>query len=473
MSAMKLPLIGNSAARFAGERPRVVLLSTVQDRDIHMPLSVLALATALDAAGFRAELIDVQLDDWKQELAAKLPRAVLFGISCLTSPSIVSALDAVRIARVIDPELPIVWGGYHASLTYPSLLREGWADYAVRGAGEVALPALARVLERERHPQLETIAGIPNLAFLADGHVVAAATTQNEPHRLSYELMNVPRYLNANGGDLAFISSYGCPHACTFCAEPAFSGRRWRARRAPAVAEDLIALWAKYRPRRISIYDPTFSASPRRVAAIAEALRTTGEPRRFMCDMRAPDVLLLDRSYGLERFAQAGFYEVFIGCESGSARLLEYMKKGQSPRDILDACVALDRAGIETHTSFIHDLPFETEQDRNDTFELLEELARLTNNRQYHHFFIPLPGTELFTTLFPGEKAMTERSQLEWAESSTYYGSTLWRGDFRIRKDILRRLLSLQARHPKAIATLPVLRALRQAAPERTTDRLL
>src|SRR6476619_5746104 len=130
-------------------REKVVLLSTVHDNayEVYMPLSILALGSALQAAGYEAVLLDVQVErDWEERLRRSLEGALLFGVSCLTSPSIRAALRAIEVARQQAPGMPVVWGGYHATLAHTGIMAEGLVDYVVRGQGDGAIVALAEAI---------------------------------------------------------------------------------------------------------------------------------------------------------------------------------------------------------------------------------------------------------------------------------------------------------------------------------------
>ena len=116
------------------------------------PLSVVAVGTALRAAGHDPVVIDCQVHpDWTEQLARHVPGALYVGVTCMTGPSISNVLRAIDISRSAAPEVPVVWGGYHASLAYRGILREGLADVAVVGPGEIPALRLARLRHAAYH----------------------------------------------------------------------------------------------------------------------------------------------------------------------------------------------------------------------------------------------------------------------------------------------------------------------------------
>lgn len=452
-------------------RGKVVLLSTVHDDayEVYMPLSILAVGSSLQAAGYEVILLDVQVDqDWEERLSRSLEGALLFGVSCLTSPSIRAVLRALELARRQAPEVPIVWGGYHATLAYQGIMDEGLVDYVVRGQGDDSIVALADTLSGSGGADsTDVLARIPNLVFRRDGRLLinplSAIDDMNRLPRMDYRLIEVPKYFQADRRYLSYVSSYGCPWACTFCAEPTQSLRRWEPLAAKRTVDEVSDLWETYRPAKICFMDPNFSTDAKRVVEIVEEMESRGLRLNFLCDMRARDVLSVARRIDLRRLREVGFREIYIGIESGSDRVLTQLRKGLTASDALRACQLLDVAGIQTDTTFIHDLPGETEEDSEQTFQLLEELCQLAHNRQFHHFYMPFPSTALYDQLIREQRLPSSgQTQAEWARSSTYYGSQLWPGRLPFRKRVLRRLLALKRDHPgtfQSPSTLPTLQS--------------
>jgi hypothetical protein len=71
---------------------------------------------------------------------------------------------------------------------------------------------------------------------------------------------------------------------------------------------------------------------------------------------------------------------------------------------------------------------------------------------------MPYPSTEIFDRL-TARADLTLRSQVEWAQSSTQYGSDIWPGNTEIRRSVIRSLTDLKRRYPGAFVgtTFPTL----------------
>jgi radical SAM superfamily enzyme YgiQ (UPF0313 family) len=393
----------------------------------------------------------------------------MFGVSALTGNSIHSVLDAIELVRRRAPDLPIVWGGYHASQAFQGILAEGLADYVVRGPGEAAAVGLAAALSNpDAATRRQLLAEVPNLVYRDGPRIVTTSYERqgdmNDLPSMDYSLIDVPRYFVDGERFIDYVSSYGCPYACTFCAEPSHSLRRWRGLSPERVVDELVALHERYRPDRVNIQDPNFSSNPARVAAIAREMHHRGLEFNLLCDMRTRDVVRVAEKIDLVELREIGFKRIFIGVESGSDRMLKLIRKGSTTADAITACRLLDAAGIQSMTSFIHDFPQETVEDSEQTLDLATQLCQLKLNRQSHHFYTPYPMTELYGQL-ERQSEITEmvKTQREWANTSTFWGSKMWPGRPEFRRRVLRRLFALHREYPHAIdrSVLPVLRLVR------------
>jgi radical SAM superfamily enzyme YgiQ (UPF0313 family) len=426
------------------------------------PLSVLMIGSFLSSHGYEPVIIDPQLDeDWRTTLEAAVSAgAVYVGVTCMTGPSVRNVLDAIELTRLADPKTPIVWGGYHATLRFSAIIREGLVDVVVRGPGEPAALALAQIYERQRRGDdlSAQLAEIPNIAFRAPpgGRTEVAITRTerifdvNDLPPCDYDLLPPDQYYTADERKVPYVSSYGCPHACAYCSEPTTSGRRWRGLSPERIVSDARRLVDSYEPDILDFMDPNFSSDPRRVVAFVKELERYPVPLMFMGNMRSRDIVFIMKHLSLKQLAAVGFRRVFMGVESGSDRVLDFVNKNSTTDDTLRACTALAEAGIETWTSFMHDLPTENDSESEQTLQLAEQLMHLDGNYQSHHFYMPFPDTKLFDIQFDNLD-LDALSQRDWAESSTK-GSSLWEGRPEFRQRVSSRLRQLQAVRPRVFS---------------------
>ena len=76
----------------------------------------------------------------------------------------------------------------------------------------------------------------------------------------------------------------------------------------------------------------------------------------------------------IEKMAKSGCVGLYIGAESGSERMLKYMRKGETREDFIEKMPIIHASGMTTYTTWVFGLPSETEKDRDDTRRFIEDL---------------------------------------------------------------------------------------------------
>src|SRR5690242_20607705 len=96
-------------------RGRVVLLFPPYDGPpVSAPACLLAVAAPLLQAGFEVVLIDGSIDpDFRERVVDACQGATTLGISVLTGPMIVDAIRVAEAVKARQPQLPIIFGGWH------------------------------------------------------------------------------------------------------------------------------------------------------------------------------------------------------------------------------------------------------------------------------------------------------------------------------------------------------------------------
>ena len=93
-------------------------LSRAQQRVSLIPLSLIAIAAPLRAAGYTVEIIDQQdpVDDIYSRLLPLFGETLCIGISALTGNEIKEGVFFSTMIKKSHPEIPVVWGGWHVSV---------------------------------------------------------------------------------------------------------------------------------------------------------------------------------------------------------------------------------------------------------------------------------------------------------------------------------------------------------------------
>ncbi len=142
-----------------------------------------------------------------------------------------SAKKVAAVIRRWNPEIPIVLGGYHGSLSYKDIGASpdsGLFDFLIRGEGEKAFNQLCRTL-KSASPRFD---GIDNLSYKKDGEFVhnpigplTDLHTLQRPDRKA-RLYNDFSYFGTPFDCVE--TSRGCVKDCSFCSITKMYGKTFR-----------------------------------------------------------------------------------------------------------------------------------------------------------------------------------------------------------------------------------------------------
>ncbi len=387
----------NSTGAIVLFQPRVGYMDSVRSKPA-LPLSLLH-AVSLAAERYDVVLIDqrVQLD-WDARLRDALrDRPLLLGITCYTGPMIHDALGAARLAREIDPEVPIVWGGVHVGLQPEQSVRHPLVDVVVRGEGEVSLVALADALAGGKR-----LDGVPGIAWLdGDEYVATPAAEYVDPSKtpeIPYHVVDVEDYMPLYEGrrSLYMESSRGCPFACTYCYNVYFNDRRWRPQSPARLLERVRTVKERYGVEDVYFTDDDFFINPKRSREIVEGLLDID----VTWQVQGSDIICISKMDDdfLQLLQDSGFRRFTVGIETGSPRMRKLMRKEGSVELILETFERIARFGFIVFGSFISNTPGETLEDIRQSVDLMQKLHQVNpnfrNSPVYH--YTPFPGTPMF-----------------------------------------------------------------------------
>jgi len=355
-----------------------VILSTPpwKTSELWPPLGLLYIASSIAAQrNDEVKVIDAFCENLgKEDLVERVAkeRPDVFGINCSTH-TFLSAIDTLRDLRKTLPDIILVMGGFQATFAADRILREyPFVDFIIKGEAEHAFPQLLACLEEGRKPK-----DVDGISFVNDG------SNYSNPPALIHDLDSLPfptRHL-AQAVDYAyffdkirltfgklttFCTSRGCPFRCTFCSCAAFSHRKWRARSAENVVEELESLYAEGYESCVMV-DDNLTHSRKRMEEICDLVRSKRIKMEYYCEGRVDNA-----PYSLLRkMKKAGFNIIYFGVESASQHVLDYYKKGITPEQSIRAVENAKKAGMVVIVSFIIGAPGESKEEILQTIDFI------------------------------------------------------------------------------------------------------
>jgi radical SAM superfamily enzyme YgiQ (UPF0313 family) len=315
----------------------------------------------------------------------------LIGITCVISKWKTVRALSTQIKK-INKRIPVAVGGVNPSLyPYETLQHQG-IDYVISGFGQAPLLHLCDSIKRSNINN-KIIDDIPNCYTINNCNKETKGNFNFSniddfpfPDR---QLLSIEDYIMPffpENPTTSMMTSLGCPYKCSFCACKNFKPVRLRkTNRIISEMKDVERLGIK----SVLFQDELFTMSTKRIREICRGIIKSGVRLNWSVRSRAN----LVNSRSLDLMKEAGCFNVHLGIESGTNRILKEMKKGLTVREIKQSVAMIKQAGLSCTASFMIGYPNETEKEILETIEFARNLE--LNNCQ---FFItqPEPGTELY-----------------------------------------------------------------------------
>jgi radical SAM superfamily enzyme YgiQ (UPF0313 family) len=330
------------------------------------------------------EALDIDVDETIKQFE---PDYIGMHISTLTH---LNAYElSARLAKDY-PHITQVCGGPHPTL-FPESVPASFA-YAVKGAGEFPMRSIVEewVIEGKTNG---------NGVLIIDGGCVTQQALNIMPWPDYSKFMSLPYNYSLNefgieGDAIILNTSRGCPYSCRFCAGIRVHPK-YVSQNAFRVVAQMHKLNRQFGTTNFYFREDNFTADLTRVEAFCETIRNTtgGIPKyKWVCESRAKGLT----EPLIAKMAESGCAGLYIGCESGSDRILELMNKKETTEDYKRVFPLLKKYGINTYTTWMYGFPGEEARDMLKTQRLIEKLQP-TSADQF--LFIGIPRSEMYDLL--------------------------------------------------------------------------
>ncbi len=354
-------------------------------------------------------LVDENAKDSPESLIKEYQPKIV-GITA-TTPQIVRAHEIAKYCKSLDPKIICIIGGVHCTVLPRETLKEfpGF-DLGVYGEGEETFRELVDVIYRQDF-RLDDVAffGIKGLVYRQDLEVLQSPDrgyiedldSIPLPDRSLYNLDYYLKPRQAIRGiackAIQIMSSRGCPYNCRFCSSSLMWHRQLRfhsPERFLAEVEELRRLGCN----GFYLHDDTFIADKARVFQICEGLIKRGYHKNMVWAAQLRPNLIRDESdvAMLRLMKKAGCLQVEYGFESGSLRMLSFLKKEAATVEQNQKALELSKkAGLRVFGNFMMGTEGETEDEMRETEAFIN---RNLTQLDYYQVYLttPYPGTELW-----------------------------------------------------------------------------
>lgn len=330
---------------------------------------------------------DVEILNWYdiQKTPEKIKETLVSGKPDIIGMSIVHAnrwggIDIAEIAKKVNPEVKIVFGGIGATFLYEHLLTQvKEIDFCVLGEGEYSFLQLVQWVEYKREPSPDHI---PGIAYRKQNEIVF--NPKSELIRNLDDLPDPALYFKFHHVCL----SRGCPGNCTFCGSPRFWKHRVRFHSADYFVNQLERLHRKG-VNFFYVSDDTFALKKDLAIKVCQEICRRNLFISWAAICRVADIHE-DVLYWMRK---AGCVQISYGIESGSEKIRKFLNKPINSEKIKQVFSLTTSYGILPRAYFIYGCPGETWDTIGETLDLIREIKPLA---AIFYILDIFPGTALY-----------------------------------------------------------------------------
>jgi len=414
---------------------------------VKVPLGLAYIASYLEKLGYSPEILDCMAyyeniekkseGNYRIGLAEKdIIKKIrefnpdIVGIACGYT---IHEGDSMKIAELVkkNSKAIVVFGGAHTSANPQLVLRDKNVDIAVIGEGEITFSKIIEYFKNKNkllkidgiayrqknkikiNPPSEYIKNLDELPFPAR-HLLPMEKYLNHPQN---------SIANMRSPTTEIISSRGCPFNCIFCSVHTVWGRKWRARSAKNVIDEVEELNKTYGIKEFRFFDDNLTWDKKRISEVCEEIIK----RKLNIKWDTPNgvaIATLNEDV-LSNMKKAGYYKIVMGIESGSEKTLKFMRKPVSLEHAKKIIKICNKLGIWTWSTFVIGFPDETKEEIQKTIDFAKN-----SGLNFATFYIaqPYPGTDL-CEIYKKEGLLKKGINLNSSVTETQYDTNHFKAE--------------------------------------------
>lgn len=341
------------------------------------------------------KIIDNTFEDIKFELNKFNPKII--GITTFTS-YYNDAIETAKMAKENNSNVKVVVGGPHINSLPESF--DKVFDYGIVGEGEKALVELIDAIINNKD-----VSKIKSLIYYKNNKLIFNKKREFSKElewKIDYSLLNKGYFKKTFVSPLygferaiGIMTSLGCPFKCKFCCvKTCWSKIRFR--EVDDVIKEIEDLYYNFGVKYINLYDDLFSINIPRLKEFHKKLKDKGLLGKisFACQVRTSmmneEMCMILKMLNV-KMAMFGF-------ESGSDRVLKYLKNDQSlsvesHKKAIQICKKYD---INVYGGLIFGTPGEKLEDMQKSLDFIDYGLKNGVGRIWPQVLVPLPGTEIW-----------------------------------------------------------------------------
>jgi len=372
----------------------------------YIPYGLLYVANSLEKSGYEVKVLCnshlhmLDKDLKRFEKIVKEINPIFVGFSVHTGRSTKISASFSKRLKEINKDVNIVWGGIHPTLLPEQCLSEKYIDYVVLGEGEETISELAKVITGKKDSK-----SVDGIGYKKNNEIHVNLQRPKiddlDKYRPSWHLIDLNKYLkkierigktNLNRV-FTYLTSRGCPYSCAFCCNQALNNTKMRYHSIERVTSDINMLKNNYNIDGVCFNDDNFFVNRKRAFEIIEKVKLP-----YVAEAR---VNFLMEEEMVKKLKRTDCISIMSGGESGSNRILRYIKKGITTEQTLNATKMMAKYNVPLSYSFIIGFPNERPKEIMETSKFVRKLEKIYSKNPKNFsgrlgVFLPYPGTPLY-----------------------------------------------------------------------------
>ena len=413
-------------------RPPAVEAFRFATTSITLPLGLAYVASALKSKNFKVQIIDAVGNDPKNRVGyykgylvgESLPDIIskisisskFIGITVVFThewPLVVKLIDLIKKKYTTKK---VILGGEHVSAMPEFCIATSKADFIVMGEGEETILELMNANSHEEQ-KLKQIQG---LGFKLKNEVIInprrkRRTDLDEIALPDWKSFEVKKYhenrfvggMYSENITVPILATRGCPYQCTYCSAPNMWLPRWIPRDPLKVVNEIEYYKKQFNAKNFPFQDLTAIIKKEWIKAFCEEIVKRKLNITWQLPTGTRSEAIDDEIADLLK--KSGMTSMAYAPESGSEETRKFIKKRMKTENLFKSIDSAANAGLNIAVFIVIGFPHDNNKNLRENINFIKRLASQGVTDVSVGYYMALPGTQLFNSLFDSGKITLDK----------------------------------------------------------------
>ena len=413
-------------------RPPAVEAFRFATTSITLPLGLAYISAALKKKDFKVQIIDAvgnepdsRVGYYKGYLVGESLDKIVNKITSATNfigITVVFTHEWPLVVKLIDliknkfPNKKIIIGGEHVSAMPEFCLATSKADYIVMGEGEETIVELIsdNLIEENKLKKIRGLGyRLENEIFINPRR--QRRTDLDEIALPDWQSFEVKKYhqnrfvggMYSESITVPILATRGCPYQCTYCSAPNMWLPRWIPRDPIKVVDEIEYYKKIFNAKNFPFQDLTAIIKKEWIKAFCEEIIKRNLNITWQLPTGTRSEAIDDEISNLLK--KSGMTSMAYAPESGSEETRKFIKKKMKTENLFKSINSAAKAGLNIAVFIVIGFPHDNKKNLRENINFIKRLASQGVTDMSVGYYMALPGTQLFNSLFDSGKITLDK----------------------------------------------------------------